>query len=816
MKLKNLVLLSILAQSLLLFGQTDTKQFRKKFDQADVLLNIDDVNGAIPLFLELWNQDSTNANLNYKLGLCYIKTKLQKNKAIPYFEKSIINLTENYIEFDATEKGAPYKALYLLAKSHHYNNQFENAIEDYTSYLKYITDNGDKKEQKIIEAEIERCKHGALAIKNPTKIKIENLGENINSIYPDYAPLISADESVLIFTTRRKSIFNENDRADGKFNDDIYISYKENNEWQEAKPLSAFINTNKNDATVGLSADGQQLFLYKEGDIYVSKLDGDNWNAAVKLNENINTKYFEPSATISADGKTLYFVSDRKGGFGGRDIYKSLKLPDGDWGIAQNLGPNVNTEFDEDGPFISFDGKSLYFSSVGHQSIGGYDLFVSKLDDSGNFQNPENLGFPVNTTDDDVFFVTTPDEKHGYYSSSKEGNIGETDIYRITFEEKVETEVTVLVGKIINKDGGAISPHIEIVVNDVLEKQTTQYYRPNVKTGKYIFSLTAGSTYEISYLVDGVEFDKEILDVPEGTGYQVINREVFLKAVAYGNEHLQKAKTVQEENNSKIDTTEASIKVSGMSSTAIALVNHLKSNDTLSSTNNRNNQAEELLANNANKNEQSNTTTKDQNNSNKSSLDAKNVNKTSNSSNNTTTNNEANITTNNNTSNINTNSKTSTNALKNNAQSTKIKAVHFLFGFNQSSLSQLALNDLKRLAKIMKKNPNLTLEIEGHTDSAGSDKYNKALSERRAKSVKNYLVSLGVPASRIKPIGTGELKPIAINANENGVANKKGMMYNRRIDLILSENQEEFIEPLIVPDDIKIKTNTDESIKTKF
>lgn len=833
MRLKHIVLISLLFNSFYLLGQTDSKLFKKKFNDADLLLNSDNVNDALKLFSELYLQDSTNANVNYKIGTCYTKTKLEKNKAIPYFEKAVLNLTGNYIEFESSETSAPYTTLYLLAKSYHKNTQFNEALETHSKYLKYLNENGgDKKEIKIIETEIERCKYGAEAIKKPTRIKVENLGENINSIYPDYAPLISADESVLIFTTRRKSMFNGNDDVDGrgKFNDDIYVSYKEGTEWQEAKPLNAFINTKENDATVGLSADGQQLFLYKEGDIYVSQLDGDNWNAPTKLNQYINTKYFEPSATISSDGKTLYFVSDRKGGFGGKDIYKSVKLPSGDWGMPQNLGPNVNSEFDDEGPFISFDNRSLYFSSMGHKSIGGYDLFVSKMNEEGVFQQPENLGFPVNTPGDDIFFVTTPDEKHAYYSSVKEGNIGETDIYKITFEEKVETEVTVLVGKIVNKDGGPLSSGIEILVNDASGKQEAQYYKPNVKTGKYIFSLIAGATYEILYLVDGEEFDKEILDVPEGTGYQVINREVFLKTIAYENKHLNKAKANQQNNsNSAVDTTGAEIKVNGMSNRAIALVNNIKQDTSAATGTLAQNKATNTNNNNQNSNNEVNT---EANKTNKASTNNENTNTAKNTTNetgastaNSSTKNNVGETSTSTSSSASANNKTTketgastsnSSTAKNTTEETKIKASHFLFGFNQSTLSDAAIRDLRKLSKIMKKNPALVLQIEGHTDSAGSDKYNQALSERRARSVKNYLVSLGVPLSRIKSAGIGEGKPIAINANENGTLNKKGMVYNRRIDLILSERQDEFIEPIILPDELKIKSDPTESVKTKF
>ena len=206
--------------------------------------------------------------------------------------------------------------------------------------------------------------------------------------------------------------------------------------------ISQNINTNSHEASINLTADGQTLIVYKDdggdGNIYFSKWDGNDWTSIQSFGSDINSKYWESHACLSADNNTLYFVSDRPGGYGGRDIYRCVKLPNGLWSKSLNVGPTINTKYDEDGPFISADGITLNFSSIGHKSMGGFDIFVSMIEEDKKFSEPRNIGYPINTTDDDVFFVTSPDGKRGYFSSAKAGGLGDKDLYKMSILDAKE------------------------------------------------------------------------------------------------------------------------------------------------------------------------------------------------------------------------------------------------------------------------------------------------------------------------------------------------------------------------------------------
>ncbi|HSH65891.1 MAG TPA: hypothetical protein VLB84_08855, partial [Bacteroidia bacterium] len=262
------------------------------------------------------------------------------------------------------------------------------------------------------------------------------------------------------------------------------------------------------------------------GNIYVSELKGDEWGIPTLMEAPINSPYWEPHACLTSDNRALYFVSDRPGGFGGRDIYKCLRLPNGKWGPAQNLGERINTQYDEDGIFIHPDGKQIYFSSKGHESMGGFDIFTSKIDDeNGYWSTPVNYGYPVNTPDDDVFLITSVDGKRAYFSSDKEGGFGEKDIYMIDFPEFIPRDITVLIGKIINKSGANIENN-EIYIINTSTNDTIQTLNANSITGKYGANLPIGASYKIVYTLNGKEFFSEILDAPKNAGYNVINREI--------------------------------------------------------------------------------------------------------------------------------------------------------------------------------------------------------------------------------------------------------------------------------------------------
>ena len=249
---------------------------------------------------------------------------------------------------------------------------------------------------------------------------------SFNDEKSNFNPLISADGKSFAYMVSLK------------FYDAVMFSRLVNGKWTPPVNITPELQSDGDFYISCLSADGKLLFLSKDdhinSDIYVSSYDGNSWSKTVKLNKNINTKYWESHGFISEDGNQLIFASDRPGGFGGLDLYISHKV-NGDWGPAVNLGPEINTQFNEDRPFLINNGKTLFFSSQGHENMGGYDLFRSDLQSNGLWSKPKNLGYPINTPDDDIFFMPVGDGKSGYYSKYKEtGGFGKEDIYKITFK----------------------------------------------------------------------------------------------------------------------------------------------------------------------------------------------------------------------------------------------------------------------------------------------------------------------------------------------------------------------------------------------
>ncbi|MES2838577.1 MAG: OmpA family protein [Bacteroidota bacterium] len=693
--------LALVLISTSLFAQ-DHKDFEKKLKEADNLQVEERVEEAIAAYGELLKMEPDNANVNYKISLFYTNSP-EKIKAIPYLEKAIKNINPNYSETSLKETGAPEIALFELGEAYHLNYEFDKGIEYFEKYKQTA-----KPEEKIVaqvDRKIQECKNGKEFKAKPENVTIKDLGDHINSKYADYAPVISADQSTLIFTSRREGGVSPLKDNDSLYAEDIYVSHKEENGDWSTSVLMENVNSAGNDAAIGLSPDGQMLFIYKDengdGNIWKSDLAGDKWSTPERMGPEINTpKSWEPSATITGDRKTLYFVSDKKGGLGGRDIYKCVVLPDGKWSLAQNLGPTINTPFDEDGPFISFDEKTLYFSSNGHKSMGGFDIFSSTyFPDDNAWSPPQNIGYPINTTEDDVFFVTTPDERFAYYSSALENSgYGEKDLYLVNFLDRKATNIILAIGKIINTDGPTISSDIEVMVYNLTHEGEPGDYRPNTKSGKYIVDLEPGSDYNIQYLMAGKVFKEVNVNIPKAQGYT----EMMLEPVYYGKNPPPAKKTtiadVKKEEPKKEEPTSGS-----------------------------------------------------------------------------------------------------------NFKGERIKTINFLFAFDKYYLSERAKEELNKLAKIMTDNADLTIEIQGHTDAAGSDSYNQKLSDRRAQSVINYLTAKGVAKNRLTKVSKGEAAPVAINNLENGSTCTKGMAYNRRIELRLNKNQKDFIEPMFIPKEFQIK-----------
>ncbi|HIO67191.1 MAG TPA: hypothetical protein EYN41_02550, partial [Flavobacteriales bacterium] len=356
---------------------------------------------------------------------------------------------------------------------------------------------------------------------------------------------ISADESILMFTSRRKgSTGEEYDDYAQEYLEDIYISLNENGEWSKPKNLGKPVNTPRNDAIAGLSFDGQRLFVYRDdedgnGDIYESKLKGEKWSEVTKFSEPINSEHHESTACLAYDGKTLYFVSNRPetGAFGGRDIYmskwdKRRKI----WKKPKNLGRNINTKYNEESVFIHPDGKTLYFSSQGHNSMGGYDIFKSTAK-GRSWSRPKNLGYPINSPDDDVFFVVSASGRHAYYSSVQKEGFGKRDLYMITFidppTEPIEPQLTLLKGIITDAVTGAkIGARMELIDNEL--NVVVADFESNSTTGKYLVSLPSGKNYGIVVNAEGYLFHSENVNIPASYGYQEVEKNIALNKLAAG------------------------------------------------------------------------------------------------------------------------------------------------------------------------------------------------------------------------------------------------------------------------------------------
>ncbi|HEY6161305.1 MAG TPA: hypothetical protein VI112_08785 [Bacteroidia bacterium] len=498
------------------FGQIrpyDKKVFRAQFEQGNLLVLEQFYDTALKTFLFLHEMDTANANVNYKVGFLYLQSSSKKNKALPYLISACKNTSKKYIEFEASEKHAPEIALYYLALAYHLDYKFDDAI---ATFEKYKTIIGTKNQDILndVNHRIDWCRNAKQFVSTPVPYIITNLGDSVNSPYAEYSPVISADEEVLMYTSTRKGTGGEaNQTPEGGYFEDIWVCYKKKDgTWTEAKSIGPPINTFDNEATIGLSADGQQLFIYKDdngdGNIYLSELNGDVWNAPEKIGEgkdevtDINTNAWETHACVTADGNTLYFVSDRKGGFGGRDIYKCVKLPNGKWSKARNLGPTVNTPYDEDAPFIHPDGVTLFFSSKGHNSMGGFDIFFATRSDSG-WTEPINMGYPLNTPDDDVFYVLSTDGRRAYFSSFREDGKGEKDIYMATTPAPPHTEpVALIIGYLKYVNGDHIDPSTVVHLTSV-ETGEIKDFIPNRNSGKVIFTLPPCKPYTLTVEVNG-------------------------------------------------------------------------------------------------------------------------------------------------------------------------------------------------------------------------------------------------------------------------------------------------------------------------
>jgi tetratricopeptide (TPR) repeat protein len=403
----------------------DNQELQESFLEAEYFMMNEDYSDALTYYLQLYEKLPDNANLAYCIGVCYLNIPTKKNLSVDYLVNASKNMSAMHKEGSISQTAAPYNALFELGKAYRINFRFDKAKETFTKYLATLLPD-DHENIDFIKHEIEVCDMAKDIIARPVSYSEENVGDLFNDEKDNFNPLISADGKSFAYMVSLK------------FYDAVMFSRLVSGRWTVPVNITPELQSDGDFYISCLSADGKLLFLSKDdnenSDIYKSSFTGGRWTKTEKLNKNINTKYWESHGFLSEDGNQLVFASDRPGGFGGLDLYVSHKV-NGDWGPASNLGPEINTQFNEDRPFLINNGKTLFFSSQGHENIGGYDLFKSEVQPNGLWSEPENLGYPINTPDDDIFFMPIEGGKAGYYSRFKEtGGYGKEDIYRVTFK----------------------------------------------------------------------------------------------------------------------------------------------------------------------------------------------------------------------------------------------------------------------------------------------------------------------------------------------------------------------------------------------
>ena len=461
---------------------------------AEVYYEKGDLLNAIDLFKSIYNEKPNNPQLNFYIGDSYFQLK-KYNLAGLYLEKAK-KINDTYYE---------------LAYSNLHHGDSEAAADALKSYAWSPQSKFTEFEARQLESNISNYKKFS---NDPEVVNIINLGTTINTEADEYVPLISSDESLLLFTSKREDGSGRD--ALGRLYEDIYSSINNKNggfDWSVAQKIKGEVNTPLNDACVGLSPDGNTMFLFRSnsnligGDLYESKFIDGEWSMPIIMSDKINGALsIEPSASISLDGKTFYFSSNKEGGFGGFDLYRVIRFPNGEWSDAVNLGEGVNTPLDEDAPFIHPDGKTLYFSSKGHENMGGFDVFKAQFIDE-KWTNTTNLGAPTNTSKDDIYFTISANEKHGYYSSAKEGGFGGQDIYVIDYLEKSLHKSVISVQVFI----GDMPSFTNISLIDMKSKELVGVFRSHPETGNFILLVNPDVEYELIIEGDGFESYSETI-----------------------------------------------------------------------------------------------------------------------------------------------------------------------------------------------------------------------------------------------------------------------------------------------------------------
>jgi outer membrane protein OmpA-like peptidoglycan-associated protein len=611
---------------------TSSNRARRAFEDGVQKYNMRDINSAAENFRDAVRIDPEFIEAYIVMGEMFQSAE-RFSEAVEAYQMAI-NINPDFYP----------SVLYQYAESALAIGKYAEAGDKLRMFLEYDPIPGNAR-QRATEL-LARSEFGLKAMANPVPFEPENLGAAINSLHDEYAPTLTADEQTLIFT-RKKPREDKNYLHLGREYEDFYVSYRKNGEWTPAVNLGPPINTQFNEGAQSISADGMHLYFTAcnrpDGmgscDIYYARRVGDEWSRPVNLGPPVNTSSWDSQPSISPDGRTLFFVSNRRGNYGRMDIWMSVRNNEGKWSEPQNLGPAINTSGREMSPFIHPDNRTLFFASDGHPGMGGMDLFYTVKGEDGNWQEPVNLGYPINTYADEISLVVGASGKEAYFASEQPGGEGGSDLYFFELYEEARPQmVTYMKGFVFDaQTNRRLRAAFELI--DLQSEEILVQSHSSEITGEFLIPIPVGRNLALNVWRDGYLFFSENFSFEDvRTGVDPHLYDIPLQPIREGE-----------------------------------------------------------------------------------SVVLRNV----------------------------------------------------FFRFDSHELLPESLVELSRLLRFMQQNPNINIEISGHTDSTGSFSYNKTLSENRALSVYNYLVEEGIDKARLSYAGYADTKPVASNETEEGRAKNR-------------------------------------------
>ncbi|MDA3954947.1 MAG: hypothetical protein PF485_14970 [Bacteroidales bacterium] len=487
---------------------------------AQYLIEEHEYEKAINIYKKMLREIPEFSLAKYKIGLLYLKTDDKKNLAITFLEDASKDIEIDFNEKSARETKAPPSVLLYLGEAYQIDNQIEKAITNYTKFKELIS--VDNELYTTVIQRLKTCNNAKTAINKPVNASFKNTGTPINNKNSNFSATLSGDGQTMIFTSYTSNYI------------DVYSSQKKNNIWSTPKKITNNVSSKYYLKTSSLSFDGTQLYLVtddaSENEIFVSTKEGNSWSNAQKLKKTINgRKSNETHASVSKAGNSLYFTSDREGGYGGLDIYKSTLDTKGKWGEAENLGPAVNTEFDEETPFVTMNDKYLFFSSQGHSSIGGFDIFYIDLDSKTQVIN---LGYPANTTGDDLFFFPDNSLTAGYISQFYNTSLGKNDIYYISILPTIN-----FAGNIKNEASDEIITDSRFDISIINSESNENIETLNTNNGRFNFEISPGN-YTLVINNEGYDSFTKQINIPENYSENKYSFEALLVPVKIEEEIL--------------------------------------------------------------------------------------------------------------------------------------------------------------------------------------------------------------------------------------------------------------------------------------